>query len=71
MMKSSFIISWQFLTGLTIVFTITFIIFPGVTDDTALDFMGGLNPSIRADWSGLLFVFVFNIFDTIGRWLGG
>jgi len=44
---------------------VTFIVFPGVTAATSLSFI-----SSRA-WFDLVMVSIFNVFDTIGRYVGG
>jgi len=36
MMKNSFFLAWQFLTGLAFVFFITFVVFPATITDTKL-----------------------------------
>ena len=45
--------------------TVTFVVFPGVTDATSVEFLTN-----RA-WFELFIVTMFNVFDTIGRYLGG
>lgn len=72
MMKSSFFLAWQFLTALAFVFFITFVIFPALITDTKLEFLQGIkNDDLRFSWTMLVFIFSFNIFDTLGRWLAG
>lgn len=51
------------------VFTMTFIVFPGVMDTTYYNFMTGMNNEIS--WFFLLNSTIFNVFDTIGRKAGG
>ena len=54
------------------VFVLTFVVFPGVTLSTYLEFMSGIdNPKLRGAWTALILILTFNIFDTLGRWLGG
>eukprot|EP00347_Sterkiella_histriomuscorum_P015986 403354936 len=72
MLKRSFIYAWQFLTAITSVFVITFVVFPGVSLHTGLAFMSGItDPGLRGAWTALIFIILFNVFDTIGRWLAG
>ena len=49
------------------VFVVTFVVFPGISLDTTIKFLGGLDPDIRSAWKGLLIVFLFNLLDTVGR----
>lgn len=70
-MKHSFIIAWKWLTTICFIFFVTLAIYPGVTCDTNLKFLSGTNPTTKLAWQTLLLVFIFNVFDTIGRWLGG
>ena len=50
-------------------FLITFVVFPGTSLSTQFDFLG---TSAKAQsWFLVLIITVFNIFDTIGRFLGG
>jgi len=53
------------------VFFITFIVFPGVSDDQVYSFLRGLSVKDLAAWNGILQVFIFNVFDTVGRYTGG
>lgn len=72
MVRRSFIYAWPFLTAITGVFVITFVVFPGVSLRTGLNFMSGIdNPDLKGSWTALIFIIIFNMFDTIGRWLGG
>lgn len=72
MVKRSFIYAWLFLTAITSVFVITFIVFPGVSLHTGLKFMSGIDdPALRGSWTALIFIIIFNVCDTIGRWLAG
>ena len=57
------------LIGLTFVFIITFIIFPGLSDDTHFSFLSSIKN--EESWYNLLCLVLFNIFDTIGRWYAG
>ncbi len=64
--------AWQFLFSISMVFLITFVLFPPVITDTDLGFLSGIkNDSLRISWTILIFIFTFNLFDTIGRWLAG
>jgi len=50
----------------------TFVVFPAVITDTKIQFLQGIeNPNLRIGWTMLVFIFTFNLFDTLGRWLGG
>ena len=72
MVRRSFIYAWQFLTAITGVFVITFVVFPGVSLHTGLAFMSGIHdPALKGAWTALIFIILFNVFDTIGRWLAG
>lgn len=72
MTKRSFLISWQFLLAITFVFTLTFIVFPGVSLSTGFKFMDGVtDPKIKGAWTPLIFLSIFNVCDTFGRWLAG
>jgi len=61
------------------VFTSTFIIFPGgfFTGPAMFNFMDTLVPGgkeeddTRFQWYTLMVITIFNVFDTIGRYLGG
>ena len=55
--------------ALTYVFVITFICFPGLTDDTHFSFLSTIKN--EESWFNLLCLVLFNIFDTIGRWYAG
>ena len=44
---------------------VTFIVFPGVTDDVFIPWLTNLA------WLDLFMVTTFNIFDTVGRFIGG
>ena len=69
MLKGSFLVAWPFLISLGMVFIITFVVFPGTSDDTGLKFLRGV--SNYASWYNLLMVTIFNICDTVGRFMGG
>lgn len=69
MLKASFLQSWPFIVSLAMVFVITFVVFPGVCMATSIKFLQGV--SNYSAWYGLFMVTVFNIFDTIGRSMGG
>lgn len=68
MTKRSFLISWEFLGAITFIFTLTFIVYPGVALHTSFKFMDGVDPNARAAWSPLIFLSIFNVCDTFGRW---
>ncbi|CDW83406.1 equilibrative nucleoside transporter 1 [Stylonychia lemnae] len=72
MVRRSFLMAWEFLTAITSVFFVTFIVFPGTSLHTGLHFMDGIdNASLKGAWSALILITVFNVLDTIGRWLAG
>jgi len=51
MVKRSFIYAWLFLTAISSVFVVTFIVFPGVSLHTSLKFMKGIeDDSLRGSW---------------------
>lgn len=63
---------WVYCIILLYTFTVTFVVFPGVTDD--IEYHNSLKDSTlkflkNADngWWSLLLVMIFNIFDTVGR----
>ena len=51
------------------VYVVTFVLYPGVTLATQLDFLNSLKN--ETSWFILLMNTTFSIFDTFGRWLGG
>jgi Nucleoside transporter len=51
---------------------VTFIIFPAVITDFRLEFLQSIkDDSLRISWTMVAFIMTFNLFDTIGRWVGG
>ena len=71
-MKDSFMISWQFLTRLSMVFIITFVIYPGILCDTNLNFLQSIeDPNSRIAWQYLIYIVDYNVMDTLGRILCG
>lgn len=71
MVKKSFSFSKLFLISLMSVFLITFVVYPGVCMKVELEFMRFIeDESLRLAWNRQLFIFIFNIFDTLGRWAG-
>lgn len=72
MMKKAALLAWRHLLALATAFFITFTIFPAIITDQKLEFMQGMtNNDLRISWTMLIYIFLFNIFDTVGRWLGG
>ena len=57
------------LVALAFVFVISFVCFPGLSDDTHFSFLSKL--SNEESWFNLLILVLFNLFDTIGRWYAG
>ena len=48
------------------VYVLTFMIFPGVTNNTSISFLETDGP-----WYDIFLVTIFNFFDTLGRYIGG
>lgn len=71
MFKNSFMQAWTFLLAIFFIFLVTFVLFPGTTTDTKLMMFKNLEPEKRRAWQGLFFTFLFNVFDTVGRFMGG
>lgn len=59
------------LYSLTLIFTITLLLFPGTTSDTYFKWINSFNLTNTEGWYQLCVVFIFNCFDTIGRSVGG
>ena len=57
------------LLALAYVFVLTFICFPGLSDDTHFSFLSSIKN--EASWYNLLCLTLFNSFDLIGRTIGG
>ena len=57
------------LVNLVLIFVITFICFPGLTNDTYFNFLAKVRNS--ANWFNLSCLILFNLLDTIGRFCGG
>ena len=57
------------LVAITYVFMLTFICFPGLSDDSSFDFLSHVHN--EANWYNLICLFIFNIFDLVGRYIGG
>ncbi|TNV72798.1 hypothetical protein FGO68_gene5917 [Halteria grandinella] len=72
MMFTAFKLSYTFLLSIVCVFFVTFVIFPAVICDTNIYFLHFIQSTdLRIGWTMLMFIFAFNLFDTIGRWLAG
>jgi hypothetical protein len=72
MMKMAALMAWRHLLALVVVFFITFLLFPAVITDDKLVFMNFIkNDDLRIGWTMLFYIILFNLFDTVGRWLGG
>jgi len=53
-------------------FTVCFIVFPGAFYDSYFDMLSGISDvDSRISWYDIIIILQFNVFDTIGRWLGG
>ena len=57
------------LIALTYVFILTFIVFPGLTDDSYFSFLHNIKD--EASWYNLLCLIIFNAMDLTGRYIGG
>lgn len=66
----NFLAAWKVLMSLWLVFTVTFIIFPGAFFLSHFNFMGKLGDS-EFMWYSQMMILGFNVFDTVGRKLGG
>jgi L-lactate permease len=72
MMKKAALLAWRHLLALAVVFFVSFVVFPAVITDQKFEFMQGIhNTDLRIGWEMLIYIFLFNLFDTVGRWLGG
>jgi hypothetical protein len=72
MMRNAFVLAWKFLVALTFIFTISLMVFPGDSIDTNIQFLSWIEPvELRTSWKVLMLVMIFNVTDTIGRFLGG
>lgn len=67
--KDNFTSAWPMLVGMWWVFTCTFIVFPGAFFRSKFNFMSGMKDEFA--WYITIVILIFNIFDTIGRNLGG
>lgn len=52
-----------------LIFFVTFIVFPGITNKPMFKFLE--KNEQKETWKNLIFVFLFNVFDTLGRYMGG
>ena len=68
--KENFLKTEGLLFALLYVFVLTFIVFPAVSFDTTLNFMTTPD-SDNSAWVYLTLNFVFSVFDTVGRKMGG
>ena len=53
------------------IFLITLLLFPGTAADTDFHFVNNMNLANAEAWYQLIVVFIFNVFDTVGRYAGG
>ena len=67
LLKKSFIVAWPFYCALFFIFIVTFTIFPGTTNDTYIYFMRCATEF--PEWNFLFLITLFNVFDTVGRFL--
>ena len=70
-MRENFSSTQGLLYAISFVFLLTLFLFPGTTADTYFNFIVKLNLKNPESWYQLLVVFIFNVFDTVGRWAGG
>lgn len=66
----NFVAAWKVLLSLWLVFVVTFIIFPGAFFLSHFNFMRSMGDS-EFMWYTQFMILGFNIFDTVGRKLGG
>jgi len=57
--------------SITFIFLITLLLFPGTTADTYFKWINNMHLANSEGWYQLACVFLFNIFDTVGRYCGG
>ncbi len=71
LMRRSFVVSWPYLLGLMFVFTVTLSIFPAVTvSNIDINFLSFIqDPNLRAAWALQILVIIFNIGDTLSRYV--
>ena len=71
--KENFRSARTILLSLFWVFMLTFIIFPGAFLDSYFDFINNtdLSKDEKLSWYFIALTLLFNVFDTIGRFLGG
>ena len=50
-------------------FVITFLVFPAVAMSQTLPFTNKFKPNVQSDWNAALLSTIFNLFDTVGRFL--
>ena len=67
--QKNFMATEGLLFALAYVFILTFICFPGLSDDSHFNFLSSIDN--EANWYNLLCLTIFNGFDLIGRYIGG
>lgn len=67
--KRNFTATEGLLLALAYVFILTFICFPGLSDDTHFTFLS--NVKNQANWYNLICLIIFNGWDLTGRYIGG
>ena len=67
--KNNFMATEGLLFSLGYVFILTFICFPGLSDDSHFNFLSNIKN--EANWYNLLCISIFNGFDLTGRYIGG
>ena len=69
--KENFRNTQGLLYALSFIIVNSLLLFPGATTDSYFTFIQRLQLSNPESWYQLLVVFIFNVFDTVGRWAGG
>lgn len=69
--KTNFKSAWPMLMSMWFIFSITLMVYPSVFYLSGFNFMSSMDGTDRIAWYNVLFQFMFNTFDTVGRKLGG
>ena len=59
------------LYALVFIFALTLLLFPGTVSDTDFHFVNNMHLNNTEGWYQLIVVFIYNLFDTVGRFAGG
>ena len=57
--------------SISLVFIFTFLVFPGAFFQSYFSFLNSADPSKQFTWYSLIMLSTFNVFDTVGRYMGG